>query len=192
MNARTLVTAAEAWDALAAALREGLVAAGPEEALAVVTRCTVDLLGDRAAHLRPGGLKQGERQYAVAAVVMVSPDRRQHMFMAQQNFPPEQLHMRIPIEHGHPGEVWRAKQALLLANTDEHASFKQILKSSRMGSSYYAPIWWRGEMIGQLIAGAQARHTYRPVDLEIAKAFADVAGVLWQAHRGPVWLAALR
>ncbi len=185
MTERSLANAAEAFEALARTLTAGLAAPDAEAALACVTACTIELLGDKSAHLRPGGLKEGERQYAVAAVVLVAPSAREHLFVAQQNFPSEQHRMRIPIEHGHPGEVWRGKKALLLANTDEHASFKQILKTSRMGSSYYAPIWWRGQMIGQLIAGAQARHTYRPVDLEIALAFADVAAALWGAHDGP-------
>jgi hypothetical protein len=185
MTGRSLAAAAEAFEALGQTLAAGLAAPDAEAALATVTACTVDLLGDKSAHLRPGGLKEGERQYAVAAVVLVAPGEREHLFVAQQNFPPEQHHMRIPIEHGHPGEVWRTRRPLLLANTDEHASFQQILKTSRMGSSYYAPIWWRGRMLGQLIAGAQARHTYRPVDLEIAQAFADVAAALWIAHDGP-------
>ena len=185
MTEQTLQRAADAHSALARVLNTGLAAAGAEEALGHVTACVVDLLGDKAAHLRPGGLKEGERHYAVSAAVLISPDRRHNVFVAQQNFPPGQHHMQIDIGHGHPGAVVAGGQALLLANTDDYADFEQVLSTSRMGSSIYAPFRWRGDMLGQLICGAQARHTYRPVDLDVLRAFADVAGALWVAHRGP-------
>lgn len=191
MNPHTIKSPAEVWDDFIRIAREGMAAPGPEEALSCITRFMVDALGDKAAHLRPGGLKEGERQYAVAAVLFVSPDHRLHQFVAQQNFPPAQHHFRIPIDLGHPGSVWRDRRPLLLANTDDHADFKQILQSSRMGSSCYVPIVWRGEMVGQLIAGTQARHTYRAIDLEIIRGFAELAGALWFAHGGPAFLSGL-
>lgn len=190
-NARTLQSLAEAEDELNRVLREGLSAKGAEEALEVVTGCVVELLGDKKAHLKPGALKEGERQYAVAGVFMISPDRRHNVLLANQNFPPEQHHIHIDIELGHPGETVRTRKPRLLANTDEHPDYKQILKTSRMGSSYYAPLKWKGEMLGQLISGAQARHTYRPIDLEILCAFADVASALWVTHKGPANLDAI-
>ncbi len=190
-NNRTLESVAEAEDDLNRVLREGLAAKGAEEALTVVTACVVDLLGDKKAHLRPGALKEGERQYAVAGVFMISPDRRHNVLLASQNFPPEQHHIHIDIALGHPGQTVRTQKPRLLANTDEHPDYKQILKTSRMGSSYYAPLKWKGEMLGQLISGAQARHTYRPVDLEILCAFADVAAALWVTHGGPAKLGAI-
>ena len=183
MTDQTLHRAEDAQAALADALNAGLAAAGAEDALGRVTACVVDLLGDKTAHLRPGGLKEGERQYAVSAAVLISPDRQHNVFVAQQNFPPEQHHMLADVGFGHPGAVAASGQPLLLANTDDHADFKQMLSTSRMGSSVYAPFYWRGEMLGQLICGAQARHTYRPVDLDALRAFADVAGALWVAHR---------
>lgn len=184
-NLRTLNSLAEADDELNRVLRAGLSAKGAEEALACVTACVVGLLGDKKAHLKPGALKKGERQYTVAGVFMISPDRRHNVLLASQNFPPEQHHIHIDINHGHPGETVRTQKPRLLANTDEHPDYKQILKTSRMGSSYYAPLKWKGGMLGQLISGAQARHTYRPIDLEILCAFADVAAALWVTHKGP-------
>ncbi len=190
-NTHTLESVAEAQDDLNRVLREGLAARGAEEALSVVTACVVDLLGDKKSHLRPGALKEGEHQYAVAGVFMISPDRRHNVLLASQNFPPEQRHIHIDIALGHPGQTVRTQKPRLLANTDEHPDYKQILKTSRMGSSYYAPLKWKGEMLGQLISGAQARHTYRPVDLEILCAFADVAAALWVTHGGPAKLGAI-
>ena len=186
---RTLASLAEAEHDLNEVLREGLAAPGAEEALELVTGCVVELLGDKKAHLKPGALKKGERQYAVSGVFMISPDGKHNVLLASQNFPPEQHHIHIDINHGHPGETVKTQMPRLLANTDEHPDYQQILKTSRMGSSYYAPLKWKGEMLGQLISGAQARYTYRPIDLEILCAFADVAAALWVAHKGPAGLA---
>ena len=190
-NARTLEKLADADDDLNRVLRDGLSAAGGEAALECVTACVVELLGDKTVHLKPGALKEGERQYAVAGVFMISPDRRHNVLLASQNFPPEQHHIHIDINHGHPGETVRTQKPRLLGNTDDHSDYKQILKTSRMGSSYYAPLKWKGEMLGQLISGAQARHTYRPIDLEILCAFADVAAAVWVTHKGPANLDAI-
>lgn len=188
MSDATLSTPAQAYDDLVEVIRAELVAAGPEQALRVVTDCVAALLGDKTAHLKPGGLKKGEVQYSVAAVVMISPDRRQNVFIAQSGFPAEQHHMKIDIDRGHPGRVVREQQPLLLANTDDHADFQQILKTSRMGSSLYVPMFWQGAMFGQLISGSQARYSYREIDLELMCRFADVAALLWHAHGGPAEL----
>ena len=96
--------------------------------------------------------------------------------------------MTIPIDHGHPGHVVRTKEALLLSNTDDYEDFRQILKTSKMGSSIYAPLIWQGEILGQLICGAQARNTYREIDLEYLKIYADLAVILWNAYDGPAIL----
>jgi hypothetical protein len=188
VSEQTLRRAGDAQGALAATLKAGLAAADAEAALGVVTACVVDLLGDKTAHLRPGGLRHGERQYAVSAALMLSADGSENIYLAQRNFPPAQHHLRIASDIGHPGAVVASGQALLLANTDDHADFVQLLSTSRMGSSLYAPFHWRGEMLGQLICGAQARHTYRPIDLEVLSAFADIACALWMAHQGPAQL----
>ena len=58
-----------------------------------------------------------------------------------------------------------------------------------MGSSMYVPMFWQGKMFGQLIAGSQARYSYRPVDLELMVRLAYLASLLWHAHRGPEKLA---
>jgi hypothetical protein len=189
VNSETVTTAGQAWDPFVKVLTDGIAAPGPEEALRVVTACVADLLGDKTAHLKPGGLKEGEMQYSVAATVMIAPGATHNVFVAQSGFPPEQIHMQIDIERGHPGRVVREKEPLLLANTDEHNDFQQILKTSRMGSSMYVPMFWQGTMFGQLIAGSQARYSYRPVDLELMCRFAELASSLWHAHNGPDQLA---
>ena len=120
---------------------------------------------------------------------MIAPGATHNVFIAQSGFPEEQHHMKIDIELGHPGTVVRERKPLLLANTDEHGDFKQILKTSRMGSAMYVPMSFRGAMFGQLIAGSQARHSYREVDFELMQRFADLSVLLWHAHGGPAKLA---
>mgnify|MGYP003704530333 CR=1 FL=1 len=48
----------------------------------------------------------------------------------------------VPIDGGHPGWVYAHRSKLILRNTDEHGEFRQYLKTSRMGSTIFAPIVW--------------------------------------------------
>lgn len=176
---------------LAAAARAANAAAGPEEALAEFTRVGPALLGDRAAHLRTGGLEPGERQFSVCGVFALSPDGRENLLVAEVGFPPEQHRLRVDAGLAHPGWVVRHRRPLLLANTDLDADFKQILKTARMGSAMYAPMLWRGDFLGQIVLASQARNTYAEIDLEILVTFAETATAAWCAHGGPAWLATL-
>ena len=169
---------------------EALDAPGPEEAMGALARGCFDLLGDRDAHLRPGALKEGERQYFVAGAFFLTPDRESHILVGSIGFPPDQRRLMVPADGGHPGWVYTNRSKLLLENTDEHGTFRQYLKTSRMGSTIFAPIMWKGEFHGQLIMAAQARHTMRPVDLAILVAASRIAAGCWMAHGGPAWLAA--
>jgi hypothetical protein len=169
--------------------QECLAAAGPEEAMRVLARACFETLGDRDAHLRPGALKPGEHQFFVSGVFVVTPDLRHHMLVGNLGFPPEQKRLMVPIDGGHPGQVYATRAKLLLKNTDDHESFKQYLKSARMGSAIFAPMIFRGHFHGQLIMAAQARHTMRDADLEAIVALAQVATGAWIAHCGPEWLA---
>jgi len=155
-----------------------------ESALQLVTRAVFDLLGDRQAHRRAGALKPGERQFFVSGIFLLALAADSHILTAEHGFPPEQHRLRIPIDTGHPGWVYRHQRPLLLANTDAHADFQQILKTSRMGSALYGPMFQRGQMIGQLIMAAQARHTFEQTDLDILVAFAHFAATLYAAHDG--------
>lgn len=181
----------QALAALSSASREALDAPGPEEALACFTSAAFDLMGDREAHLQPGALKEGERQYFVAGFFMISSDRRHNIVVAQKGFPPEQHHMHIPIDLGHPGWMVKNQVPLILPNTDDHAEFTQILKTSRMGSAIYAPMFWQSRMLGHFDMAAQARNTMSQLDLDAMVAFANVATAAFAAHGGPAWLAAL-
>src|SRR5277367_473100 len=165
-----------------------LEAEGPEAAIRALARAYYNLLGDREAHLRPGALKPGERQFFVAGGFFVTPDTRYHMMVGSVNFPPEQERLMVPIDGGHPGWVYAHRSKLILKNTDEHGEFRQYLKTSRMGSTIFAPLFWKGAFLGQIIMAAQARHTMRDEDLTVLVACSRIAAAAWVAHGGPTWL----
>lgn len=165
-----------------------LNAPGPEEAMRAIAGECYQLLGDRDTHLRPGALKPGEHQFFVAGTFFVSPDRQYHMLVGNTNFPPEQERLLVPIDGGHPGWVYANRSKLILKNTDEHGEFRQYLKTSRMGSTIFAPIIWEGAFLGQLIMAAQARYTMRDEDLAVLVACSRVAAGIWVAKGGPEWL----
>ncbi len=106
------------------------------------------------------------------------------------NFAPEQYHELVDINLGHPGEVARTRQPMLLRDTALHASFVKILQSFRAGSSMFAPILWQGEYLGVLICANAARNSFGEADLIAHRGFAALAASLWVAQGGPGWMAA--
>ena len=181
----------EALGALGRASAEANAAAGPEEALWAFTKTLPDLLGDREAHLKPGNLKEGEKQQFASCAFIVTPDRQSQILLAPVNFLPEQRHSLIGIDLGHPGHVVQTKQPLLLANTDEHRSFVKILQTFRAGSAVFAPLMWTGEALGVIVCAGQARYTMGEADLEVLVAFSHLASAVWMAHDGAAYLRSL-
>lgn len=176
------------WDELARAAQAAADEPEPEAAVREIVHCALRVTGDGAAHERPGALKPGERHFHVGAVFLVSPDQASHFLIAEWGFPPEQHRLYYPLDTGHPGWVRKNRRALILANTDDHADFKQILKSARMGSALYAPMIWQGGFIGHMICAAQARNTYTPPDLLRLQALAAMATGLYMAKAGEAML----
>ena len=176
---------------LAEATRAANASPDVESALRHLTAGTQEVLGDKEAHLRPGGLRAGERQFTNSGIFLITPDRQYNLLVAEQGFPPEQYRLRIPIDLGHPGQVVHKQRPVVLANTDESPDFRQILKTARMGSAMFGPMVWRGQMLGQILTAAQARHTYSALDLDIFVGFAHVAAAVYIAHGGPEWLRTL-
>ena len=167
-----------------------LDAGDPTSAMQALMQGCFDTLGDRTAHLRPGALLEGEQQYFVAGAFFVTPDRKYHMICGNVGFPPEQERLCIPIDGGHPGQVYASQAKKILKNTDEHGTFRQYLKSSRMGSTIFTPLLWQGQFIGQLIVAAQARNTMRDEDLQALVAVGQLATAVWVAKGGLEWLSA--
>ena len=176
---------------LAEATRAANASPDVERALRHLTAGTQEVLGDKEAHLRPGGLRAGERQFTNSGIFLITPDRQYNLLVAEQGFPPEQYRLRIPIDLGHPGQVVHKQRPVVLANTDESPDFRQILTTARMGSAMFGPMVWRGQMLGQILTAAQARHTYSALDLDIFMGFAHVAAAVYIAHGGPEWLRTL-
>ncbi|MEM8663877.1 MAG: GAF domain-containing protein [Pseudomonadota bacterium] len=174
---------------LSDALRAASAAPDLEASLRPLTELAATL-GDPAAASRPGALRDGERDYCVAGVFVVTPDRRYNMLLASVGFPPEQRRLAIPIEWNHPGEVVRTERPIIIENTDEDERFRQFLKTSRMGSSLYHPVRAGGALVGQIVAAAQARNTYEASDLDRLGTLAGLAGALWSAHDGGAFVAA--
>jgi GAF domain-containing protein len=182
---------AEALAALAAATQAANDAPDVESALGHLTAATHQVLGDKEAHLRPGGLRTGERQFVVSCIFLITADRQHNLLVAEHGFPPEQHRLRIPLDFGPPGWVVQHQRSRIIANTDEAPDFRQILKTSHMGSTLYGPMFWRGQMLGQVLTAAQARNTYSPIDLDLFMSFAHVAAAVYMAHGGPAWLRTL-
>jgi len=182
---------AQALARLAEATRAANDAPDVESALRHLTAATQEVLGDKEAHLRPGGLRAGERQFTNSGIFLITPDCQFNFLVAEHGFPPEQHRLRIPIDLGHPGQVVHDQRPLVLANTDESPDFRQILTTARMGSAVFGPMVWRGQMLGQILTAAQARHTYSVIDLDIFMGFAHMAAAVYIAHGGPEWLRTL-
>ena len=134
---------AEALAALAKATQAANGAPDVESALRYLTAATQEVLGDKEAHLRPGGLRAGEHQFTDSGIFLMTPDRQHQLLVAEHGFPPEQHRLRIPIDLGHPGWVAQHQRPLVLTNTDEASDFRQILKTARMGSALFGPMIWR-------------------------------------------------
>ncbi len=176
------------WGEAARAAQGGVDAPDAEAAVREFVHAALRITGDGAAHEKPGALRPGERHFSVGGAFMVSPDNTSHFLIAEWGFPDEQHRLHYPLDTGHPGWVWKNERALILENTDEHADFKQILKSARMGSAIYAPMTWRGKFIGHLITAAQARNTFSPPDLMRLQALAGMATAAFMAQGGPAFL----
>ena len=161
------------------------------EALAALAGATQGVLEEKKAHRRPGRLSTGAHQCGVSGILLLTPNRPHTLLVAEHGLPPAQHRLRIPLDLGHPGWVAQHQCPLVLANTDEAVDFRQILKTSHMGSALFGPMVWGGQMLGQVLTAAQARHTYGPIDLDIFMGFAHVAAAVYIAHGGPAWLRTL-
>src|SRR2546423_1160647 len=166
---------AQALARLAEATRAANDAPDVEGALRYLTAATQEGLGGKEAHLRPGGLRAGEHQFVVSCIFLVPADRQHHLLVAEHGFPPEQHRLRLPLDFGPPGWVVQHQRPRIIANTDEAPDFRQILKTSHMGSTLYGPMFWRDEMFGQVVTPAQAPSTYSSIDLGLFMGFVHVA-----------------
>lgn len=180
-------------DALDLVTRAGWAATGAETPEAVVNGTMAVLfaaLGDRAAHLQEGALDAGQVQFFVAGGFFATPDRAHQMLVGNIGFPADQRRLLIPIDGGDPGRVLASGASLLIADTRRHPTFRQYLRTARMGSAIYAPLVWDGSARGLVIMAAQAGGTMRAADLGVLAACAPGVTANWLRTGGPDWLAA--
>ena len=164
-------------------------ASGPETALRALLTPLHGELGRREGAF---DLPEGVSQFFVAGAFMVTPDAAWHMLTGSIGFPEEQQRLMIPIGGGHPGRVRASGQPLHLPDTEaQPGSFKQYLKTARMGSAIYAPMIWQGRFLGQIVLAARARGTLSEEDFAIMRAAAPVAAMAWIAQGGEDWLSAI-
>ena len=158
----------------------------PEMALRAILEQLYNNLGDRDG---PFDLPEGVSQFFVAGAFLVTPDKDWHMLAAGLGFPPEQNRLMIPIDGGHPGWVRANGEALYLPDTDAEAgSFKQYLKTARMGSAIYAPMIWQGKFLGQIVMAGRAPNSLHPKDFALMRAAAPLAAAVYVAKGGLEWL----
>lgn len=158
----------------------------PEAAVRALLTPLYSELGQRSG---PFDLPEGVTQFFVAGAFLVTPDQEWHMLMASLGFPPEQTRLMIPIGGGHPARVRASGLPLHLPDTEaEPGSFKQYLKTARMGSAIYAPMIWQGAFLGQIVLAGRAALSLRPADFAVMRAAAPLAAAAYVAHGGPDWL----
>lgn len=166
-------------DLIENAATAGAAVDGPEDALRALLSPLHATLGDRSV----------DDQFFVAGAFLVSPDRDWHMLVGNIGFPAEQARLMIPIAGGHPGTVLASEKALHLPDTHAVAgSFKQYLKTTRMGSAMYVPMIWQGRFVGQIVMAAKQRNTLGAEDFAVIRAAGPMAAALWVAHGGDTWL----
>jgi len=173
-------------------LREAANAPDAEAAIYTLNKALSENLGDRQAHLAQGNLKEGETQQFACGAFFLSEDGKENVLIGPVNYHPDQKNMRIDATLGHPGWIVANKKPLILTNTDNEPSFVKILRTFRAGSVVYAPIFWGGKFLGQIICACQARNVMSQVDLDKLEVACRVAGMVWAAHNGPAYLRELK
>lgn len=165
------------------------VATSPESALRALLTPLHAELGRRDGAF---DLPEGVSQFFVAGAFLVTPAADWHMLVGSIGFPPDQHRLMIPIDGGHPGRVRASGLPLHLPDTEaEPGSFKQYLKTARMGSAIYAPMIWQGQFIGQIVLAGRARDTLSLEDFAIMRAAAPLAAATWMAQGGGDWMATI-
>ncbi len=163
----------------------------PELAIRHLTKATRALLGDPTAPSKPGALKPGETQFAVAGIFVVAPKRDHMILLADHGYPDSQRHARISTTDSRPGNTVQSGVPAVVPNTDVDPIFRQILSTGRVGCSMYVPMIWGNEVIGMFNTAAQARFMYDETDLRMQVLFANLAAATWIARGGQKHIEAL-
>ena len=175
---------------LLAAAEASRVETDPELALAHITRIAQQVLGEHTGQ-QSQAAGAGEPEFRCAGIFFAAPKRDHLILLAEHNYPPEQHRARISIQDSNPGLVVRTGEPKIVPNTDEDPNFRQILSTTRVGSSVYLPVIWRRQVLGMFNVAAQARHALAEIDLRMGLLFANLSAATWMALDGPRYLEAV-
>jgi GAF domain-containing protein len=173
---------------LQAAAEASRVESNPELALRHITGIAQEVLGERRAGTQSTGVEAGEAEFRGAGIFFAAPARDHLILLAEQGYPPEQHRARISIQDSNPGLVVRTGQPKIVPNTDEDPNFRQILSTTRVGSSVYLPVVWQRQVLGMFNVAAQARYALAEIDLRMGLLFANLSAATWMALDGPRYL----
>ena len=175
-------------DGMATAFTESSGTTNPESALTTLGHYICKHLGDKSAAERPGSLKSGETNFTISGYFIVRPGFNDMILISEIGWPEDQHRLTIETGEGRPGWVVNNAAPMVLPNTDEDATFTQILSSARMGSSMYAPLLWQGSVLGLVTLASQARYTYSNEDLPLLQLVAAHAASIWVSLGGKEFL----
>ena len=173
---------------MATAFTESASTTNPETALTTLGHFICDHLGDKSAGGCPGSLKPGETDFTISGYFIVRPEYNDMILISEIGWPEEQHRLTIETGEGRPGWVVDNAAPMVLPNTDDDATFTQILSSARMGSSMYAPLMWQGSVLGLVTLASQARYSYSNDDLPLLQLVAAHAASMWVSLGGKEFL----
>ena len=147
MTARDIHTLrAEALPTLAEATRAANGAPDVESARGHLTGATREVLGDKEAHLRPGGLRAGECQFVVSGIFLITADRQHNLLVAEHGVPPEQHHLRIPLD------LWAIRGGWCSTSAPW---FSRTLTRPRSSDRFSRRLAWARRSSGRCFGGAR-------------------------------------
>jgi len=101
-----------------------------------------------------------------------------HMIVAASDGVSEsEVNLSIPVGYGMVGRVLDTREAILVVDTDMEPGYRQLLESQRIRSAIYAPMKWREEAYGVILAGNQQRESFSENDLNLLSALSVQAAL---------------
>jgi GAF domain len=173
---------------LQAAAEASRVESEPELAVGHITRIAQEVLGAHSSGKQSNETASAEPEFRCAGIFFAAPARDHLILLAEHGYPPEQHRARISIMDSNPGLVVRTGQPKIVPNTDEDPYFRQILSTTRVGSSLYLPVVWQRQVLGMFNVAAQARYALAEIDLKFGLLFANLSAATWMALDGPRYL----
>lgn len=113
----------------------------------------------------------------VVLVFRLSEDEKELVAAGSFGLSPLEMGITVPRDFGVIGDVLDRREPLLLEDTDAEPGYRQILESRRIRSAAYAPLKWRDELYGIVVAGSETKYGFHRNDLNFISALAVQAAV---------------